>query len=169
MGSTFRKGSEQSGQSGGLSNLMAQYASGAAKTGSTAYGQLGDFLKNGQLPPSLSLTGPLQDLAGQQATANQGILDTGARGGQLNSLLANNVLQGQMARQSMSSNLRTQLFGQALGGSSVGLGGLGNAAGNLTNLGGQRIAQNNLFQSGLGQLGNKIGKSLFGGGSGAMA
>lgn len=160
MGSTFRKGSEQSGQSTGISNNLAQYATAPARTGSLAYGQLGKFLTSGQLPDSLSLTGPLQDIAGQQHTANQSLLDTGARGGFLQSLLANNVLQGQLARQSLQSQIQNQLFGQALGGSPIGLGGLGNAAGNLTNLGGQRIAQNQAFQGGLGQLAGAAGKGL---------
>ena len=166
MGSVFRKGSEQSGQSTGLSNNMGAWGSRAATPGIQAYDQLGTFLKNGQLPPSLSLTGPLQDIAGQQQTANQQLLDTGARGGQLNSGLMNNVLQGQLGRQSMMSNLQQNLFGQALGGVPVGLGGMGGAAGNLTNLGGQRIAQNNAFQGGLGQLTGKLFSLGKGGGGG---
>lgn len=169
MGSTFRKGSEQSGQAGGLGNRLGEYANQIAGVGSQAYGQLGDFLKTGQLPSSLSLTGPLQDIASQQATAKQGILDTGARGGQLQSLLANNILQGQMARQSMTSNLQNQLFGQALGGAPVGMGGLGNAGGLLSNLGAQRMGQNAAFQGGLGQMLGMGAGAAFGGPMGAMA
>lgn len=179
MGSTFRKGSEQSGQATGLAdqaaatamNALLPYAKNAARVGNVGYGQLGNFLKTGQLPPSLSLTGPLQDIAGQQQTANQQILDTGTRGGQLNSALANNVLQGQLARQSMTSQMQQNLFNAGLGGSSLGFGGMNNAisgaqnsAGILSTLGAQRIGQNQAFQGGLGQLaGRFLGK-----GAGAM-
>lgn len=161
MGSTFRKGSEQTGQSSGLANQLGFYAQAPGNTGNTAYNQLGAFLRNGRLPKSLSLTGPLQDIGHQQATANQGILDTGARGGNLQSQLSNNILQGQMGRQSMISNLQQQLFGQALGGTGVAMGGLGNASQILSNLGQQRMQQNQMFQGGLGQLGGAAGKAAF--------
>jgi len=161
MGSTFRKGSEQTGQASGLGNLLGQYAQTPAQTGMTAYGQLGGFLANGRIPKVLSLTGPLQDLAHQQATANQGILDTGARGGQLQSGLMNNILQGQIARQGLQSNLRNSLFEQALGGTSLGMSGLGNAGGLLSQLGQQRMGQNASFQGGLGQLAGAAGKAAF--------
>jgi len=161
MGSTFSKGSQQTGQATGLGNSLGYYGDRAAGVGDKAYGQLSKFLSSGMLPPSLSFTGPLQDIAGQQHTANQGILDTGARGGQLNSLLANNVLQGQILRQNMVSEMQKRLFGQALGGSEVGMGGLGNAGGLLSNLGAQRIGQNQAFQGGLGQLAGAAGKAAF--------
>lgn len=165
MGSTFRKGSQETGQASGVGNLLSQYSLGPAQTGNQAYGQLRNFLSTGQLPSSLSLTGPLQDIAGQQATAKQGILDTGARGGQLQSALANNVLQGQLFRQNMVNEMQNRLFGQALGGSPVGLAGLGNAGGLLSNLGAQRIGQNQAFQGGLGQMaGSLFGKAGGGGG-----
>ncbi len=169
MGSTFRKGSQQSGQATGISDKLNQFATAPAKTGSMAYGQLGNFLQNGRLPSSLSLTGPLQDIAGQQQTANQGILDTGARGGQLQSALANNVLQGQLGRQSMLSQLQQGLFGQALGGSPVGMGGMGNAAGLLSQLGQQRMGQNQAFLGGLGQLAGMGVGGAMGGPMGAKA
>jgi hypothetical protein len=161
MGSTFNKGSQQSGQATGYGNQLGFFAQAPGSTGNTAYEQLGRFLKQGQLPPSLSLTGPLQDLAHQQATANQGILDTGARGGMLQSALSNNILQGQMGRQNMLSNLQNQLFGQALGGTPVAMAGLGNSGNLLSNLGAQRIGQNQAFQGSLGQLAGMAGKAAF--------
>lgn len=168
MGSTFSKGSEQSGQATGNSNALAdlslQLMNRGMNTSQPFLSSLQRFGKNGAIPRSLSLTGPLQDLAHQQATANQGLLDTGARGGQLNSALANNILQGQMGRQSMLSNLQQSLFSQGLNGgmgaTSAGMGGSAAASGLLSNLGAQRIGQNQAFQQGLGQLGGMAGKAF---------
>lgn len=147
-------------QASDFSNEMSQYARAPLSAGSQAYSALGNWMTNpSQLPSQLSLTGPLQDIAGQQQTANQSLLDTGARGGQLTSALANNVLQGQLARQRLQSQLQQQLFGQALGGTNLGLSGLGSAAQIQQGIGAQQLNQSNQLLGGLGKgAGALLGK-----------
>ena len=154
MGSTFRKGSKESGQSGGISNLMSgqggELADLALSLFRPAAGQLKGFLEGGAIPQAL--TGAIGTQEQELASAKQGILASGARGGQLNRSLT----ELPMRRLMMRDQLRGDIFNTALGlgGNlgSLGFGAQGNAAANLNALGAQRQQQNMAFQGGLGQL-----------------
>jgi hypothetical protein len=179
MGSTFRKGSESSGQSSALSNTQAAMAQQLFDE-STPLRQAGNwylnnFLVNQQTPEILKSTVgigvPLAQQAQELGAARNQILNTTARGGlqqrmlmelPIQRMLNNDLLQAQA--RGIDDATRQNLFSTA---TNIGQGspvsamtGLAGAAGNLNSLGQQRIGQNQLFQSGMGQLGGAIGKGL---------
>lgn len=162
MGSVFRKGSRQSGQSTGSSNQLDAAGAAIIKQGdplrSAAYGQLGNFLNTGQLPSAM--TGDIGQQEQELASAKQGILNTGTRGGQLRTALA----QLPLNRLAMRDQLRHGTFDSALaaglGSFSAGGTAMGNAAANLNSLGQQRMAQNQQAKQGIGQAGGMLATSF---------
>lgn len=159
MGSTFRKGSAQTGQSAGSSSALdamsAQILRQGAKLRDPAFEQLAGFLNTGQIPAAL--TGSIGTQEQELATAKRGIEESGARGGQLRTALAQLPLE----RLGMRDKLRSGIFDTALnvgmGSAQSGIAGMGQAAANLNSLGAQRIQQNQMFQQGLG---NAVGKGV---------
>jgi hypothetical protein len=161
MGSTLRKGSQQSGQSAGISGNMAQLGGQLGKLGlgilDPAAKQFINFLNTGTLPQAF--TGTIGTQEQELAAAKEGILSGGSRGGQLTQGLSELPLKRLMMRDA----LRGDVFNSALGlGNNLisgGMGGMGNAASNLNALGAQRMQQNAQFTGGLGQA---IGKGIGG-------
>ena len=116
-GSTFRKGSKESGQSGGLSQEQADIArrqlalaeEQAAITRPMRQ-QTADifsnFLVSGETPGFLDLNKTVSPLAAlslpglqnQQAIVNKQLMAQGNRGGQLQQMLSQNALQGGLQR-----------------------------------------------------------------------
>ncbi len=158
MGSVFRKGSEQTGQSTGYSNELASAGLGLIRGGaplrSGTYGQLGEFLKSGRLPSAM--TGTIGQQEQEMASAKQSILNSGARGGQLRTGLAQLPLQRLQMRDALRSDVFNTALGAGQGSFSQGSSTTGAAAANLNSLGQGRIAQ------------NQAAKSAMGGGAGAL-
>lgn len=117
MGSVFRKGSSESGQSGALSREQAQIAreqqnlanENAALTKPLRVGAantLGTFLQTGATPSFLDLAPTVQPLAALQlpgleqgqAQLRNSLLAQGSRGGLLQQQLAQGAIQGGLAR-----------------------------------------------------------------------
>lgn len=162
MGSVFRKGSKETGQSAGLSTGQGEMAnklfSQTDPLRTEAFGQLSSMLKGGT--PSF-LVGPTQDASAQIAQLGRQIQESGVRGGQLRRSMALLPMQ----RMGMLDTLRSGAFDSALnagmGGANSALGGLASAAGNLNSLGQQRQLQNMQFQQGLGGLaGSGVGAMM---------
>lgn len=155
MGSTFRKGSRESGQAGGsagqLDAMSAQILREGGALRTPAFGQLAGFLNTGTIP--MALTGGIGAQEQELAAARRSILESGARGGQLRQALAELPLQ----RLGMRDQLRSNIFGMALnaglGSANAGIQGMASAQNTLNSLGQQRIQQNNAFQQGVGQIG----------------
>ena len=117
MGSAFRKGSEQSGQSAGLSMEQAQTARASRELGVEFAGQtkplrlagieaLTNFFQSGQTPGFIDLPQTVQPLAAlslpglesEQGRLREQLLAGGARGGLLQQQLAQTALQGGLQR-----------------------------------------------------------------------
>lgn len=195
MGSIFRKGSSESGRSGGISDIQAQLALEQANmTRPLRQGTaniLSGFLESGNTPKFLDLSPTVQPLAalglGQVGSEQQLLRNTlmaqGNRGGQLQQQLGNAAIQGglqrsgllqqdllrQQQRDEQRTGIRQTLFGGAsdmgTGGLAMAFQGLGQSSSNLNALGAQRMQQNQTAQQGIGQL---LGKIL-GAAGGAMA
>jgi hypothetical protein len=176
MGSIFRKGSEQSGQSGALSGEQAWMAkdlfNGTAGLRAAGIDRMRNFQETGNLPQQLRSTVglgiPIAQQEAELANAKRGILDTMPRGGLQQRALMELPLQRLLQRDMFSANraqiddaTKQNLFSTALntgfGQGSAAMGQLGSAAGNLNSLGQQRIQQN---QTGLQGAGQTIGKGL---------
>lgn len=116
-GSTFRKGSKESGQSGGLSQeqadiarrqmaLAEQEAAITRPMRAQTAGIFENFLASGETPAFLDLNKTvsplaalsLPDLQNQQAIINKQLMAQGNRGGQLQQMLSQNALQGGLQR-----------------------------------------------------------------------
>lgn len=171
MGSIFRKGSEQSGQSQALSRDQAWMANdlygktSPLRTNSTQ--QLNYFLENGVIPKALQSTVglgvPIAQQEAELANAKRGIMDTMPRGGLQQRALMELPLQRLLQRDMFSANraqiddaTKQNLFSTALntgfGQGSAAMGQIGSAAGNLNSLGQQRMGQNASAQQGIGKL-----------------
>ena len=162
MGSTFSKGSEQSGQSAGISTNQAgtsqALADSALRVLMPSMDQFATFIGGGPLPQAF--TGNLSTQEQELASAKDAIMGTGSRGGQLNTQLANLPLQRLMMRDQLRGQVFNTALQTALPGMSIGLGGETSAANNLDSLGAQQIQQNQAFQQGLGQLAGTLAKSF---------
>ena len=157
MGSIFRKGSADTSRSSRSSEALSEAGAEMLRQGaplrSATYGQLGGFLKTGRIPGAL--TGDIGTQEQELASARQGILNSGVRGGQLRTDLA----QLPLNRLAMRDQLRSSVFNTALGAGqnsySTAAGGMGTAASNLNSLGQGRIAQNQLAKQGIGTMGGQ--------------
>ena len=160
MGSSFRKGSSQSGQAEGAAQQQIAIANALFQESTpgrqAALGQLTNFLQTGAIP--MSLTGDITTQEQELASAREGILGGGARGGQLQQALVQLPVQRLAMRDQLRSGIFNTALGSLLGQAPVALQGLGSAAGTLSNLGGQRIQQNMAFQQGTGQLAGGLAK-----------
>lgn len=174
MGSTFRKGSEQTGQSAGMSNEQGAIASRLLNESqplrTSSLNQLTNFMDTGKIPMALNvnMAGDIGTQEQELASARNQILDTGVRGGQMTTALAQLPVQRLQARDAVRANyentLRESLFGTGASmgivqAPQVGFGGMSAAASNLNSLGEQRQKQNAQFQQGMGQM---IGKAVAG-------
>src|SRR2546427_7985094 len=113
MGSTFRKGSQQSGQATGIANQTAGAFGGLQNT---FFPQVQQYATTGQLPPPFEqiLGQGAQQLGTQGTAANQSILDTGARGGGLQAALTQAQSQRMQGLDALRAQLGGQLYGQGL-------------------------------------------------------
>ena len=152
MGSIFRKGSQQSGQSTGSSNDLnaasSQLIHEGEKLRTPAFSQLGQFLTGGRMP--VALTGGIGTNEQELSSARHSIMAGGMRGGQLRTALAQLPLQRLQSRDAMRSGLFNTALGAGIGSFSAGAGGMANAAQNLNSLGQQRMMQNQNAKSGIG-------------------
>jgi hypothetical protein len=177
MGSVFRKGSEQSGQSQALSGQQAQMANqmfGSAKPMiDRLFGMNTEMLRGDGLPAGLRSTVglgvPIAQQEAELATAKRGIMDSMPRGGLQQRALMELPLQRLLQRDMLSANrnaiddsTRQNLFSTAMSAATgmpqQAMGGIGSAAGNLNSLGQQRIGQNQQALQGTGQLIGQLGK-----------
>jgi hypothetical protein len=170
MGSIFRKGSEQTGQSSALSNQQAAMAS--ELFGNTQgvrdriFGGMSEFLGEGKMPSVLRSTVglgvPIAQQEAEMSTARRGIVDSMPRGGLQQRALMELPLQRLLQRDMLAANrnaiddkTRQNLFSMAAGISTgtpqTAMAGLDGAADNLFKLGGQRMAQNQSAQQGIGK------------------
>ena len=158
MGSVFRKGSAQTGQSTGYSNILAREAIRLMREGTPlrqqAFGQLGNFLQSGRLPSAM--TGAIGQQEQEMASARRAILNSGVRCGQLRTELAQLPLQRLQMRDALRSDVFNAALSAGLGSFSQGGNAMGMSAANLNSLGQGRIAQ------------NQAAKSMLGGGAGAL-
>lgn len=170
MGSIFRKGSEQSGQSQALSNqqgAMANQLFGQSQgIRDRIFGGMNQFLGEGVMPSVLKSTVglgvPIAQQEAELANARRGIMDSMPRGGLQQRALMELPLQRLLQRDMLAANrnaiddaTRQNLFSMA-GGMATGvpqqaMAGLSNAAGNLNSLGQQRMGQNYQAQQGIGK------------------
>lgn len=154
MGSVFRKGSSQTGQSTASSNTLNAAAEGLINQGDPlrkeSFGQLGDFLKTGQLPSAM--TGGIGTNEQELAAAKQGILRSGVRGGQMRTGLAQLPLQRLQMRDSLRSGAFDTALSAGLGSFNAGSSGMQGAASNLNVLGAQRMQQNKEAKQGAGKV-----------------
>lgn len=158
MGSIFRKGSSQTGQSTASSNDLNAASTGLIKQGdplrTQAFGQLGDFLKSGQLPSAM--TGGIGTNEQELAAAKQGILRSGVRGGQMRTSLAQLPLQRLQMRDSLRSGAFDTALSAGLGSFNAGSSGMQGAANNLNVLGAQRMQQNKEAKQGIGKAAGSL-------------
>lgn len=189
MGSIFRKGSEQSGQSQAISNQQAGLANALAEsTGglrADSIYHLGNFTRNGVMPSFLKSTVglgvPIQQQEAELANAKRGIMDSLPRGGLQQRALMELPLQRLLQRDMFAANrnaiddaTRQNLFSAAtnigFGQGGAAMNGMGAAAGNLNSLGQQRMGQNYQAQQGIGKLiGSAAGAAMGMPGVGGMA
>lgn len=170
MGSIFRKGSEQTGQSTALSNQQAGMANqlfgGTQGIRDRIFGGMSEFLGEGKMPTILKSTVglgvPIAQQEAEMSTARRGILDAMPRGGLQQRALMELPLQRLLQRDMLSANrnaiddaTRQNLFSMAnsmaTGAPQAAMSGLGSAAGNLNSLGVQRMSQNASAQQGIGK------------------
>lgn len=176
MGSMFRKGSEQSGQSQGLSAeqgwMARQLYDSTEGLRAAGIDRMRNFQETGNLPQQLRSTVglgvPIAQQEAELGAARRGIMDSMPRGGLQQRALMELPLQRMLQRDMFSANraqiddaTRQNLFSTALntgmGSPSQAMGGMNAAAGNLSGLGQQRIQQNTTGLQGTGQM---IGKGL---------
>ena len=154
MGSVFRKGSKETGQSAGSSNALQAASADMINQGrplrTEAFGQLGGFLKSGQLPSAL--TGGIGTNEQELAAAKAGILRSGVRGGQMRQSLAQLPLQRLQMRDSLRSGAFDTALSAGLGSFNAGSSGMQGAASNLNSLGSQRMQQNKEAKQGAGKV-----------------
>ena len=190
MGSMFRKGSEQSGQSQALSNqqgAMANQLFGQSQgIRDRIFGGMNQFLGDGVMPSVLKSTVglgvPMAQQEAELANAKRGIMDSMPRGGLQQRALMELPLQRLLQRDMFAANrnaiddgTRQNLFSMA-GGMATGvpqqaMRGLDSAADNLSRLGAQRMNQNYQAQQGIGKLlgsAASAGMGAMGGGMGGM-
>lgn len=170
MGSIFRKGSEQSGQSQALSGQQGQIAMdmyGRSKPLiDRLFGMNTEMMRGEGLPAfmksTVGLGVPIAQQEAELATARRGIMDSMPRGGLQQRALMELPLQRLLQRDMLAANrnaiddaTRQNLFSMgvstATGMPQQAIGGLSQAAGNLNSLGQQRIAQNQSAQQGIGK------------------
>lgn len=170
MGSIFRKGSEQSGQSQALSGQQGQIAMdmyGRSKPMiDRLFGMNTEMMRGEGLPQfmrsTVGLGVPIAQQEAELANARRGIMDSMPRGGLQQRALMELPLQRLLQRDMLAANRnaiddasRMGLFNTAIstatGMPQQAMGGLGMAAGNLNSLGQQRIAQNQSAQQGIGK------------------
>ena len=167
MGSVFRKGSKETGQSSGSSNALQGASADMINQGqplrTEAFGQLGGFLKSGQLPSAL--TGGIGANEQELASAKDAILRTGVRGGQMRQSLAQLPLQRLQMRDALRSGAFDTALSAGLGSFNAASQGMQGAASNLNTLGAQRMQQNKEAKQGAGQAVG-TGLSMFTGGGG---
>lgn len=190
MGSMFRKGSEQTGQSTALSNAQGQIAQemyGRSKPViDRLFGMNTEMMRGEGLPQfmksTVGLGVPIAQQEAEMATARRGILDSMPRGGLQQRALMELPLQRLLQRDMLQANrnaiddaTRQNLFSTAIstatGMPQQALGGLSNAADNLSKLGAQRMTQNYQAQQGIGKLlgsAASAGMGAMGGGMGGM-
>ena len=165
MGSVFRKGSQQTGQSTGSSNSLNNSSERLIAEGqplrTQTFGQLGGFLNSGQLPSAM--TGGIGTNEQELAAAKDAIMRTGVRGGQMRQSLAQLPLQRLQMRDSLRSGAFDTALSAGLGSFNAGSQGMQGAASNLNSLGAQRMQQNKEAKQGAGQA-IGTGLSMFGGG-----
>jgi hypothetical protein len=170
MGSIFRKGSEQTGQSGALSNMQGYMAqalfdkTNPLRINSTQ--QLNYFLENGVIPKALQSTVglgvPIAQQEAELATAKRGIMDSLPRGGLQQRALMELPLQRLLQRDMFTANRNAiddatrqnfyhNAVGTAMGAPAQAISGISSAAGNLKDLGAQRMNQNYQAQQGIGK------------------
>jgi hypothetical protein len=191
MGSIFRKGSEQTGQSQAMSHeqaMLARQQAGMATSlfedtngiRSRIFGSLAEALGRGQLPTQLRSTVglgvPIMQQEQELAAAKRGIMDTMPRGGlqqralmelPIQRLLQRDVFAAQ--RRAIDDASRMNLYnlaaGIATGSPQTAMGGLANAAsgiaGSAANL--NSLGQQRMAQNQAAQQG--IGKALGAGAS----
>jgi hypothetical protein len=171
MGSIFRKGSEQTGQSQAISNDQAWMARQMydSTEGLRAAGidRMRNFQETGNLPQQLRSTVglgvPIAQQEAELGNARRGILDSMPRGGLQQRALMELPLQRLLQRDMLAANraqiddvTRQNLFSTALntgmGAPSQSMGAMNAAAGNLNSLGQQRMGQNQSAQQGIGKL-----------------
>lgn len=171
MGSIFRKGSEQSGQSQALSGQQGQIANdmyGRSKPLiDRLFGMNTEMMRGEGLPDfmksTVGLGVPIAQQEAELATAKRGIMDSMPRGGLQQRALMELPLQRLLQRDMLAANRnaiddasRQNLFSTAIGTATgmpvQAIGGLSSAAGNLSGLGQQRMAQNQSAQQGIGKL-----------------
>lgn len=170
MGSIFRKGSEQSGQSQALSGQQGQIAMdmyGRSKPViDRLFGMNTEMMRGEGLPEfmksTVGLGVPIAKQEAELANARRGIMDTMPRGGLQQRALMELPLQRLLQRDMLAANRnaiddasRQNLFSTAIGAATgmplQALGGLQGAAGNLNSLGQQRMNQNYQAQQGIGK------------------
>jgi hypothetical protein len=153
MGSIFRKGAKETGQSSGMSNNMGWMADQLFnQTGplrKQTFGDLSSMLKGGT--PSF-LVGPTQNASSQIAQLGRQMQESGIRGGQLRQGMAMLPMQ----RMGLLDQIRSSGFDKALSagmtGATSAFSGMDSAARNLNELGQQRQLENYRVQQGLGGL-----------------
>ncbi len=177
MGSVFRKGSEQSGQSQALSGQQAQMANemfGSAKPAiDRLLGMNTEMLRGDGLPAGLKSTvglgAPIAQQEQELSAAKRSILDTAPRGGLQQRALMDLPIQRLLGRDLMSAQqraiddqTRSSLFSTAMSAATgmpqQAMGGISGAASNLNSLGQQRIGQNQQALSGTGSMIGALGK-----------
>lgn len=170
MGSIFRKGSEQTGQSSALSNQQAHMANqmfgGTTGIRDRIFGGMDQFLGEGVMPSVLRSTVglgvPIAQQEAEMSTARRGIMDSMPRGGLQQRALMELPLQRLLQRDMLAANrnaiddaTRQNLFsmasGIATGVPQQAMAGVQGAAGNLNSLGQQRMSQNASAQQGIGK------------------
>lgn len=154
MGSIFRKGSQQTGQATGIDQAVAQRS---ADLWNVFGPQLTAQASTGQLPvPFEQILGQgAQELGTEGSAARQSILDTGTRGGALQSALTNVQSNRMQALDKLRAQIGGSLYGTGVQAAVNPAGALG-AAGQLGTLGAGRIAENQRAQQGIGQIGGKL-------------
>ena len=162
MGSAFRKGSAQSGQSTGSSSKLDQLSAAILEQGGKIrdpiFGQLAEFVKGGNIP--IGMTGAISTQEQELGTAKRGILESGVRGGQMRTALAQLPLERLGMRDQLRSSIYRMALDTAMGSANAGISGMGTAATNLNSLGQQRIQQNQALQQGIGQMAGMAGKAM---------
>ncbi len=178
MGSTLRKGSEQTGQSAGLSmdqSRMMQdlWGNGGRNLAVEGAGNALNFLQRGTVPDTqkstIGIGAPLAQQAQEMQAARTGILNNTARGGLQQRMLAEMPIQRMLNNDNLQAqargiddqtrqNMFNQAMSMSMGQAPTVIQGMSGAANNLNSLGQQRIGQNSQMLGGAGQLAGSLGK-----------
>jgi hypothetical protein len=105
-----------------------------------AFMQMGEFMNTGRMP--VGMTGEIGAQEQELAAAKRDIQETGVRGGQMKTALAQLPLERLGMRDQMRSKMFELAVNSSLGASGQGFSAQGAAASNLNTLGAQRIQQN---------------------------